>query len=163
MYVPNSQTQPRVREAGVSGTCGVATQPGTQLYSNALARTTERLYACDPRGAAFRTMTSLKSHVITHMSDMAFCGGLWSHGLAYTQELPRGTKSDAVGNANAIEECVLNVRQSTGLEFRRDVAVWFGGPEVRRPQHRSVALLRYTRASGCRWTPTRRLRSTPNP
>ena len=107
------------------GVCNASFATEDHLQRHVRLHTDERPYACDCCDATFRDRTAQRHHLATHLDVKPFSCGLCGHGFA--QKRPCQVHEARCGrqSVKVKEERVLSFLGSTGLEFQREVTVWF--------------------------------------
>ena len=85
----------------------------------------ERPYACDQCDATFRDRTAQRQHLLTHLDVKPFICRLCGHGFTTKQNCQVHEARCGRQRVKVREERVLNFLETTGLEFQREVTVWF--------------------------------------
>ena len=105
--------------------CHYTTAVATSLKVHIRVHTGERPYICDHCGAGFKGDGALNNHLATHLSAMPFPCGICGHGFAQKGNCQRHEARCGRQRVKVKEERVLNFLETTGLEFKREVVVWF--------------------------------------
>ena len=105
--------------------CTYTTVWTTHLKNHVRIHTDERPYACDQCDATFRDHAALKHHLVTHLDVKPFACGLCAQRFAQKHHVQRHEAGCGRHHVKVREERVLSFLESTGLEFRREVVVWF--------------------------------------
>ena len=105
--------------------CPYTTAVATNFKAHIRSHTGERPYLCNHCGAGFKGDGALNNHLATHLSVMPFSCGLCGHGFAQKSNCQKHEAKCGRHRVKVREERVLSFLESTGLEFQREVVVWF--------------------------------------
>ena len=105
--------------------CNASFASDNHLKVHIRSHTDERPFTCNQCNATFRDRTAQRHHLVTHLDVKPFSCGICGHGFTLKRACQLHEAKCGRQRVKVKEERVLSFLESTGLEFQREVTVWF--------------------------------------